>query len=107
MIVDKSQTDVETPIKPSLTVTNADEVQVNLIREETGIRPMPRRDHQALLISQNKYLLIYGGKNDSAFSYKLGEVGLDKGRDSTRYTEFIYNEITNASLDDIMLFDLE
>lgn len=68
---------------------------------------MPRRDHQALLISQNRYLLIYGGKNDSAFSYKLSEVGLDKGYDSARLSEYIYNEITSASLDDIMLFDLQ
>ena len=31
VILDKSQHDVETPIKPSLSITNADEVQVNLI----------------------------------------------------------------------------
>ena len=68
---------------------------------------MPRRDHQALLISQNKYLLIYGGKNDSAFSYKLGEVGLDRGHDSHRLSEYIYNEITSARLADLMLFDLD
>ena len=68
---------------------------------------MPRRDHQALLISKNKYLLIYGGKNDSAFSYKLNEVGLNKGTETPRMHDYVYNEITSASLDDIMLFNLE
>ena len=107
VIVDKSQSDVETPIKPSLTVTNADEVQVTLLADQGGIRPMPRRDHQALLISKNKYLLIYGGKNDSAFSYNLNEVGLEKAYDTERLHNYVYNEITSASLDDIMLFNLE
>ena len=68
---------------------------------------MPRRDHQALLISKNKYLLIYGGKNDSAFSYSLNHVGLSRGSDSPRMNQYIYDEITSASLDDIMLFNLE
>ena len=78
-----------------------------LLSDESGIRPVPRRDHQALLISKNKYLLIYGGKNDSAFSYKLSDVGLEKAVDSSRLKKYVYNEITNASLDDIMLYSLE
>jgi len=68
---------------------------------------MPRRDHQALLITNNKYLLIYGGKNDSAFSYTLNEVGLSKGADSSRMKKYIYNEINSASLDDIMLYNIQ
>ena len=67
---------------------------------------MPRRDHQSLLISKNKYLLIYGGKNDSAFSYSLNRVGLSRGSESPRMNQYIYDEITSASLDDIMLFNL-
>lgn len=29
-----------------------------------GIKPVPRRDHAAILLKSNSYLLIYGGKND-------------------------------------------
>jgi hypothetical protein len=28
--------------------------------------PIPRRDHSATLIKNDKFLLIYGGKNDNA-----------------------------------------
>ena len=53
VVIDKSQTDVENPIKPSVTATGADEVQVSLIKERGGIKPLPRRDHSALMISNN------------------------------------------------------
>ena len=59
-----------------------------------------------MFITNNKYLLIYGGKNDSAFSYTLDDYGLEKGNDSARMQKYIYNEISSASLDDIMLFSL-
>ncbi len=36
---------------------------------------MPRRDHCARMISSNKYLLIYGGKNDQAFNYESDKTG--------------------------------
>lgn len=68
MILDPTQ-DCEIPIKTSDSITRPDEAQVTLIRNQGGIRPVPRRDHQALLITDNKFLLVYGGKNDNAFSY--------------------------------------
>ena len=68
VILDPTQ-DCEIPIKTSDSITRPDEAQVTLIRNQGGIRPVPRRDHQALLITDNKFLLVYGGKNDNAFSY--------------------------------------
>ena len=53
VVPDKSQVEVETPIKPSLALTNADEVTVALIKHKGGIKPLPRRDHQTLLITNN------------------------------------------------------
>jgi len=47
-----------------------------------GIKPVPRCDHSAQLISKNRYMLIYGGRNELAFK--------NNG---------------NVYLDDIMLFD--
>jgi len=102
VLLDRSQTDVENPIKPSFTITNADEVTISLVQERGGIKPLPRRDHQALLITNNQYLLIYGGKNDNSFSYTNSDPV------SPSHTEAaIYNDVTNSSLDDIMLFKFE
>jgi len=53
-------------------------------------------------------LLIYGGKNDSAFSYTNESMGFSEKRvNSDRMSQAIYNEITSTSLDDIMLFKFE
>lgn len=76
VVIDKSQAqEVENPIKPSFAITHADEVEVTLLTNQGGIRPLPRRDHQAILIKNNQYLLIYGGKNDNAFSYTTDDLG--------------------------------
>ena len=53
--------------KPHINTTKADEAQITLVAEKTGVKPMPRRDHSAIMICNNKYMLVYGGKNDSAF----------------------------------------
>ena len=45
VVLDKSQVEVETPIKPSLALTNADEATVVLMKQKGGIKPLPRRDH--------------------------------------------------------------
>ena len=72
VLLDENQAnEVEKPIQPSIVITREDEAQFTLVRDQGGVRPMPRRDHQAILITKNKYLLIYGGKNDNAFSYTL------------------------------------
>ena len=60
----------ESGAKPTLGQTKVDEAHISLIGEKAGNRPMPRRDHSATMICNNKYLLIYGGKNDSAFQYE-------------------------------------
>lgn len=78
---------------------------MTLVSEQGGIRPLPRREHQALLITQNQYLLIYGGKNDNAFSYSNEAMGFHSA-DTDRMASVIYNEISSTSLDDIMLFNL-
>ena len=60
------------------------------------------------MISKNKYLLVYGGKNDNAFQYKAHLVHNFASRAvSPRLNNVIYDEITNSSLDDILLFDLQ
>ena len=99
VVLDKTQTDAENPIKPSFAYTQADEAHVKLIRDHGGIKPLPRREHQALLITNNRYMLIYGGKCDNAFSYKTDERGGSQNE--------IYNDVTSTSLDDIMLFQFE
>ena len=51
-------------------------------------------------------MLIYGGKNDRAFSYTTNDLGYeDFFQESTK--KVVYSGITNSSLDDIMLFDLK
>lgn len=102
VLLDRSQTEVENPIKPSLSITNADEVQLSLMKERGGIKPLPRRDHSALLITDNQYLLIYGGKNDNAFSYVDEDHTSPRGKNGA-----IYNDVNSSSLDDIMLFKFE
>ena len=49
-------------------------------------------------------MLIYGGKNDNAFSY--GDFEMVKRLDTPRIYDSIYNEITSTYLDDIMLLNL-
>ena len=56
-----------------MSAIGANEIIVNMIND-TGVRPLPRRDHTALIIKNNKYMLIYGGKNDSAFQYGSSEL---------------------------------
>lgn len=86
----------------------ADEITVNLI-EDTGVRPLPRRDHSALMIKSNQYMLIYGGKNDSSFQYRAAD--LPKGEDPIDNQRIInqtmYDSVNNSTLDDIMLFNME
>lgn len=53
--------------KPSNNTTKLDEAQITIVAEKAGVKPMPRRDHSAIMICNNKYLLVYGGKNDSAY----------------------------------------
>ena len=89
VVLDKTQTDAENPIKPSFAYTQADEAHVKLIRDHGGIKPLPRREHQALLITNNRYMLIYGGKCDNAFSYKTDERGGAQNE--------IYNDQLNLS----------
>ena len=48
-------------------------------------------------------MLIYGGKNDNAFSYERPSSAIN----SSRLENVIYNEVTSTSLDDIMLFKFE
>lgn len=75
MVFDKSQTqDLDNPGKPSVYTTGVDEVSVNLVEEKGGKCPVPRRDHSAIMIRNNEYMLIYGGKNDSAFQYKAPDL---------------------------------
>jgi hypothetical protein len=33
--------------------------------ESSGLKPMPRRDHNAILIKNNSIMLVYGGRNDN------------------------------------------
>ena len=49
-------------------------------------------------------MLIYGGKNDNAFSYSDSDMFFNL--DTPRIQEAVYNEITSTSLDDIMLLNL-
>ena len=49
-------------------------------------------------------MLIYGGKNDNAFSYTENEIFMNL--DTPRMQDAVYNEITSTSLDDIMLLNL-
>lgn len=68
---------------------------------------MPRRDHNALLIRNNEFMLIYGGKNDLAFQYRNSELqNFDSLNSQRKANQALYEEITSSSLDDIMLFNL-
>ena len=51
-----------------------------------GMQPIPRRDHTALLIKNQSYLLIYGGKCDQAAQLNRKDL---------------------MTLDDLMLFDFQ
>ena len=75
--------------------------------DDEGIKPMPRRDHNALLIRNNEFMLIYGGKNDLAFQYRNSELqNFDSLNSQRKANQALYEEITSSSLDDIMLFNL-
>ena len=50
---------------------------------------MPRSDHSAQLIKNDRWMLVYGGRNDLAYSEE---------RDGLK---------PMVSLDDVVLFDLE
>ncbi len=52
-------------------------------------------------------MLIYGGKNDNAFMYGANNMHAPDHLYSYRINSVFYNEITNTSLDDIMLLHLE
>ena len=56
--------------KPLASLTKLDEAQISVVSEKAGVKPMPRRDHSAIMICGNKYLLIFGGKNDTAYKYE-------------------------------------
>ena len=43
------------------------ECKVKALTDYSGKAPLPRSHHSALLISQDRYLLIYGGRNDDLF----------------------------------------
>jgi len=106
VLLDKSQ-EIETPIRPSKSTTQADEVTVNLIEDEGSLRPLPRRDHTAVMIKNNQYMLIYGGKNDLAFQYKENDLQNYDNLSSQRpIKKLLYNEISSSSLDDIMLYSI-
>ena len=49
-------------------------------------------------------MLVYGGKNDNAFSYSDNEMIIRL--DTPRIQEAVYNEVTSTCLDDMMLFKL-
>ena len=53
---------------PSVKLSKTNIANISTMPVRGGKKPIPRRDHQAKMISLNKYLLIYGGKNDQAFS---------------------------------------
>ena len=57
------------PIRPSESKTGEDIIAINLIEDQAGVRPLPRRDHTAILIKNNELMLVYAGKNDNAFQY--------------------------------------
>jgi hypothetical protein len=59
---------------PSVSQTKVDLANVSKIPVKGGKKPVPRRDHQAKIISMNKFLLIYGGKNDQAFQISTSNV---------------------------------
>ena len=42
-----------------------EEYTVKRIIPKDGRLPLPRRDHSAVLIKNNKYIVIFGGKNDN------------------------------------------
>ena len=63
------------------------------VKIKGGRKPVPRRDHCALMISSNRYMLIYGGKNDQAFSICKDSQGSDI--------------MEKTCLNDICLFDFE
>ena len=79
-----------------------------MIDDDAGIKPMPRRDHNALLIRNNEYMLIYGGKNDLAFQYRNSDLqNFDSLNSQRKVNQCFYEEITSSSMDDIMLFNLQ
>ena len=38
-----------------------------IIKVKDGRIPLPRRDHCAVMIKNNNYLAIFGGKNDNSY----------------------------------------
>ena len=98
----------EQGIRPSLNHTKSDEAQISLIAERAGTKPMPRRDHSATMIGNNKYLLIYGGKNDSAFQYEkeMGAVNTSP-RSGIHSPETYRNSHQKTCLNDMMIFNFE
>jgi hypothetical protein len=65
-IKNKTKADHTTIKGISIQVRETNGIEVKRIAV-SGIKPLPRRDHSALLISSNRYMLIYGGKNDLAY----------------------------------------
>jgi hypothetical protein len=65
-IKNKTKPDHTTIKGISIQVRETNGIEVKKIAV-SGIKPLPRRDHSALLISNNRYMLIYGGKNDLAY----------------------------------------
>ncbi|CDW74723.1 kelch motif family protein [Stylonychia lemnae] len=65
--------------------TQSHECKLRMITDKTGFFPQARSHHSALMTCGNKYLLIYGGKND-----------------------FLFNKVdsnNNVAVDDIALFN--
>ena len=42
-------------------------VFLRYVRDTSGKAPMARCNHSSILISNNKYMVIYGGRNDSLY----------------------------------------
>ena len=94
------------PPKPSATLTKLEESQVSLVAEKAGVKPMPRRDHSAIMICNNKYLLVYGGKNDGAYKFEKAAKEAE-GSLTPKSASCHRDSEQKICLNDLMLFNFE